>query len=356
MEHAAAVRTPETAPVLQDVLPPQPSSPSPLDEPGGQPPVSAGDATVFAEEGQWGTVSDSFDPQVIYHGTRLRGDASVSLGVAVIGDSVALRIRSLTKKEISSFVVQYLPWLAGAILAPFQHLLGLALVPLQFVLSVFSPFTVPFVWPMLILEGIGHLSGLVMSPVYLFQYVVQYFSAISVLFRGGDFVFMPRGLEIEDGTIATLDRGDGCQFIRLEVSDRLLRRVVKRLKKAEEEEMGLVGIVIGLFQLLLLPVTIPLSIVSGFFRMFGIGRKRRTLFALVKGTPVDFEKPAGLLSRWKKKTKESQDRATRLLYLINIAVSSADAFQEAVEKSLATPAVLVDDKLAKQTIWRSFLK
>lgn len=329
-------------------------SAKPRTSPPEERPAGGEDSTVFSEPGQWGTVADSFGAQVIYHGTRLRGDTSIPLAITVSGETVELHARSLSRKEIRSFLVQYLPWLAGAIMAPFQHMLGLGFVPVQFVLSILSPLTIPFVWPALILEGIGHVVGLFVSPFHLCIFIGQYFKAIIALVTGNEFVFIPRGLVLQDGRIAALSASDRCQFIRLQVSDRLLKRVVKKMKKAEEEEMGLVGIVIGLFQLSLLPLTIPLSILGAFLRLFGVGRRQRTLFAFVQGAQIDLEEPAGILSRLKKRRQEKADQASRMLYLVNIPSNTADAFQSAVERSLSTSANLIDDKLARETIWRDF--
>jgi hypothetical protein len=307
-----------------------------------------GSARVFDPEGQWGTVANSFHPAVIYQGTRLNGDISLPMAIVVSDAGVELGLRVLTPGEVRSFVVQYLPWLIGALLAPIQHLFGLAITPVMVVISLLNPFAIPLV----IMDGIGHAVSIVPSIVLLFTVVPNYAKAVAAMFSGAPFTFVPTAVPMEDGRVASLSRGQCVQVIRLDVSDRLVQRVIKKIRKAEEEEMGLVGIVIGFVQLSLLPITIPLSILGGILRLFGVGRTRRAMFAFVLGNPVDLQAPTGFLSRFKKARGEAAAQEGRTIFLVNVPAGRAEELGQAVGRALGVGVETVDDARAKNTIWR----
>ena len=158
----------------------------------------------------------------------------------------------------------------------------------------------------------------------------------------------------EEGTFARFNFSDISQLIRIEVSERLYKRIIKKVRKQEEEDMGLVGIIIGFIQLAMLPITIPISIICGILRMFGIGKKKRVLFAFIEGPLIDLKGAQGILSRIKKSKPEQEDKGERTLYLLNIPVDSADVFQSTMESQLNRRADFIDDRLAQKTIWRDY--
>lgn len=309
-----------------------------------------GSAVVFDLEGQWGTVANTFHPAIIYHGTQLKGDVSLPIAIAVGERSIDLGIRDLTPAEVRSFVVQYLPWLVATLLAPLQHFFGVVITPLLVMLSLLNPLAIPS----LVADGVGHALAILPSISLLFTVIPAYVKALVAMVSGGSYTFVPTAVALEDGRLASLIRGECAQVIRLEVSQRLIQRVVRKVRKAEEEDMGLVGIVIGLVRLALLPITLPLSILSGVLRLFGVGRKRRAMFAFVVGNPVDLQAPTGFFSRFKKAREEAAAEEGRTVFLVNVPIGRADELGQAVARALGIGMDVVDDARAKSTIWRGY--
>ncbi|MBN1394405.1 MAG: hypothetical protein JW959_05240 [Pirellulales bacterium] len=341
--------------VARPAPPPMPSKPA-MTAPATASPI-AGGVLEFAEPSQWGTMADSFHPAVIYHGTEVRGDISLPMALKFANRSLEINARNLTPRELSSFLIQYIPWVAASLLAPFQHLFGFCVTPFLMVLSIFAPWN----YPQLMMEGFGHFIGIFTSTVNVFHFCGQYFRALVARFTKQPFTFVPRELEMQqEGRLATLQAGEVSQVIRLDVSQRLLNRVVRKVKKAEEEEMGLVGIVIGLALLTVFPLVIAFKFIKGALGLFGVGRTKRAMLAVIVGAPVDLQVPTTLgrlnpFARIKKALKDKQAEDQRVMYLLNIPLSRTDEIQRAIEKTLGVPVRTVDDALARRTIWSKYV-
>ncbi len=330
----------EPQPGEEERAEPEPPCPAPAGTAQGE--------RTFEEAQQWGTVCDSLSPENIYHGTQMRGDISMPISILVSDNTVELRLRAVTPNELTSFLTSNLPWLAACVLAPFQNLLGLCLTPVLLVLSLLAPWQIPF----LIWDGLLYFIGVFVSTVNLFRFLAEYIKALLAYATKSPWTFSPRGVELKDGRLVRFAAGQRLQLLRVEVSESLLKRVVKRARKAEEEDMGLVGMIIGLARLLLLPFYAVGWVGRVAFAAIGLKPGAQVLFVFVEGPPVDLEAPIGFVSRWKKKRQEEKLLKERTLFMVRVPGLIAGRIQQAIESALLQRAAVVDDTLAKKTIWR----
>ena len=302
--------------------------------PAGQPaPLASaaqGAAGAASEVGQWCVVADYISPDDVVDALSRGKGAGLSARLECEPGRVRLCLRYLTRGEISAILVRYPFWLAWNFFVMlgcmFQPLLAFAAYLVSFGTDVALLVELPFIVA-------GCIAKFFATGLLCLWLVVEFVKGTIALVSGEPYTFVPLGLELRDEALAEFSPGGVAQVLRLDLSWGCV-------KKARGGRRGCLA---ALFTLAALPFLVVMQLIERFNRV--------ALLAIVIGEPIDLTKPRGLLSRLFRRRKKG-DKKERSVFLMTLDPRHAPDVQRQVEQSLGLRATVIDDRTAKETIWR----